>query len=699
MRAPLATPPAVMFTQLGAFSHRFEALVRPALPRLDDAVAAAEATPADVPGRGLLGPLREIRHQLRSLCDKVAEQQAYVLVFGPLKSGKSTLMNALAGAYVSEVTSLPAYPCLVFVGAGPSREYVVTRHDGERTTWADAREFAGHVDAAHAELAAALRAAEQQGVVFEPQQHFPRAIRRIDVHVPDSELASTGAVLVDTPGLYTRMRFGYDRMTREFRDAAACAVYVVRTDTLFLEQAFAEFHRLLELFSRVFLVVNVDSRKRDLSPDGKLVPSLEQSQPERVLEAFERLAMTAPLAQAHAEGRLRLFPVDLMRAASCALRKEPGEAPPADFAAFQRELTSFLGSAEYLAAFLRDSLQRARTVLGEAGLLLAGADAQRLRQALTAAGERADWLAAEERRTAAAAADDFAAACAPLAAVVAAEAGRAVRDCGAKLLRGLGAAIDTWFLSGHSLQWLLHDQWRPLVRDFRDDVTTAVRRGVETALAVPGAAVALPAERLDLLARAGVDLRSLLLRTLERLGAVAWPDEPGVPIDAGSIPLRRSVVDLVAFRSLGRVRERLFGPADAPDAKVTAKEKAARLGESGRLHLHQCITRYRGELGPAATATLASHFNARFVAAVDAALRRALADYGPALRVEREAAAASRERLQALAAPLRGLAETVHERLDGLHELGRAFAIDLAALPPRPSAAVDEALRRPAPVA
>ena len=60
---------------------------------------------------------------------------------------------------------------------------------------------------------------------------------------------------------------------------------------------------------------------------------------------------------------------------------------------------------------------------------------------------------------------------------------------------------------------------------------------------------------------------------------------------------------------------------------------------------------------------------------------------------------AARERLQALAAPLRGLAETVHERLDGLHELGRAFAIDLAALPPRPSAAADEALRRPEPVA
>ena len=53
---------------------------------------------------------------MQQLSDKVTEQQAYVLIFGPLKSGKSTMMNAIAGSYVSEVSSLPAYPCMVFVG-------------------------------------------------------------------------------------------------------------------------------------------------------------------------------------------------------------------------------------------------------------------------------------------------------------------------------------------------------------------------------------------------------------------------------------------------------------------------------------------------------------------------------------------------------------------------------------------------------
>lgn len=675
-----------MSTQLGAFRQRFDAHLAPVLPALDGALAALAAAAADVPGKALHGPLRELRHQLAALGEKVAQQQAFVLVFGPLKSGKSTLMNALAAAYVSEVTSLPAYPCLVFVGAGAQREYVVTRHDGTTTVWTDPQALAEHVDAAHGELADALRAAETQGVAFEPQERLPQAILRIDVRVPDSALAATGAVLVDTPGLYARMRFGYDRMTREFRDAAACAVFVVRSDTLFLEQAFAEFHQLLELFSRVFLVVNVDSRKRDLSPDGKLAPSVEQSHPERIVAAYERLAMTAPLRQAQAQGRLRLFPVDLMRAASWALRQAPGEPIPADFAAFQGDLTTFLGSAEYLAAFLRDALQRARTLLTEAGLRLAGDDVQRLRRQLADDDERLAFLAAEERRAAAAVAADLAPAFRPLAEAAARAAERSARDAGAKLLRGLGAAIDTWFLSGHSLQWLHREQWQPLVRDFRAEAAADARRAVEAACAGADGGLALPSGIPELLARAGVDLRALLAHALDRLGPVAWPDDADVPVDPATIPVRRTVVDLLAFRSAGRVRERLFGPDAAPDAKVAAKDKGARLGEAGRLHLHQAVGAYRSNLAPATTAALGRHFGDRLAAAGAAMLRDVLAAYAPQLQRRRDETAAARAQRAALAAPLKQLAVAAHEALGALPELGREFAVDLAALPPRPAA-------------
>lgn len=672
-----------MPTQLGAYCQRFDAMVRPVFAPLERALTVLAATAADVPGKALHGPLRELRHQLQALCDKVQEQHAYVLLFGPLKSGKSTLINALAGAYVSEVSSLPAYPCLVFVGAGPRREHVATRYDGTTQTWTNAQEFVRDLGAAHVELVVALRQAEQKGLAFEPAERFPQAIRRVDVRVPNSALAATGAVLVDTPGLYTRMRFGYDRLTREFRNAAACAVFVVRSDTLFLEQAFAEFHQLLDHFSRVFLVVNVDSSKRDLSPDGKLVPSLEQTQPERVLDAFEALAMTPQLQEALADGRLRLCACDLQRAASWSLQRAEGSPAPADFAAFEADLRGFLGSAEYLAAFLRDSLQRARSLLSEAGILLAGADMQRLRQRLAEHDERVGWTCGEEQQWLAALAIDLVPVFAPITAEVAAAAASAARDAGARLLSGLGAATDTWFLSGDSLQTLQREHWQPLVRAYRTAAATAGRAAVAAALSQPQCNLALPAGVGEVLRRAGVDAHAVLLRALDRLGEVAWADADNVPIDVAAIPLRRTLADLLAFRSGARMRERTFGPSAAPDARIPAAEKSARLGEASRLHLHQCLAGFRAGLPAATDAALRRHFGERFATAGATALRDALATYGPALRQERAQHEADRARLQALALPVRALAVAAHELLPQIAEIGRAFGVDVAGAPAR----------------
>src|SRR5690606_3185280 len=143
---------------------------------------------------------------------------------------------------------------------------------------------------------------------------------------------------------------------------------------LFLEQVFDEFGELLELFSRIFLVVNLDSTKKDLLPDGTLAPSLEHESPWEIIEAFENLAMTAPLKEAAEDGRLSIYPVDLLRAASRRITsRREGGAPQdegaakvdADFDMLLEDLTDFLNSNEYLKAFLQDSLRRSRTLIGE----------------------------------------------------------------------------------------------------------------------------------------------------------------------------------------------------------------------------------------------------------------------------------------------------------------------------------------------
>ena len=672
-----------MRTQLGTYCQQFDGILRPVLEALGSSLAAIAASRAGTPGKNLTAPLNDLRHQVSALCDKVSEQQAYVLIFGPLKSGKSTLMNAIAAAYVSEVSSLPAYPCLVFVSAGKAREYHVATYGGQKRTFTDGDELHAHIDAAHGELAQAIRAAEQRGLPFDPQEHFPAAIRRIDVRVPDSELATTGAVLVDTPGLYTRMRFGYDRMTREFRNAAACAIFVVKSDTLFLEQVFAEFQQLLDLFSRIFLVVNVDSHKRDLSPEGKLVPSVEQSEPDAVLRAFEQLAMSAPLQRAAAEGRVRMYPVDLMHAASNVLQKQPADQLPAGFRAFRQDLSDYLASSDYLAAFLRDSLQRAHGLLDEAHACAAGADVGQLTARIASLDEQLEFVANERLRVAETLRLDWTEAFARGEREIGSDLERFARDCGAKLLRTLGASIDTWFLSSHSLEWLVQGQWTPLVRDYRDDVLAAGRRVFDQQQMQPDAGLDLPGGTADLLRRAGIDLRNLRVRALTSLGAVVWQGQATVPVDLDAMPVKKGVMDLVAFRSLDSVRQRLFGSKQKPDTKIAGKDKAARLGEPGRLFLHQCVTQFRADLAPKTVAASKQFFGQALRAAIVSELHKQLAAYEPRLQLKHEELSAERARLVAVTLPLQQLGTQARKLQQALGELGRRFDQEIASAPPR----------------
>jgi len=291
-------------------------------------VASLRAVRANIHGKGdaetLQRPMAgfsDVHHRMESLLNKVEEQQAYLIIFGPLKSGKSTLMNAISAAYVSEVTSLPAYPCLVHVKHGDECSFVASRYSGEKVRFADNGALQALIEQSHETLAERLRQVEDQGDTFDPGVHYPDAIRRVDVTVPARNLKDSLTVLVDTPGLYTRMKFGYDLMTREFRNSAACAVFVVKTDNLFLEQVFEEFNELLDLFSRIFIVVNIDTNKRDLAADGSLQPSLESKSPGEVIRAFESLVMSAPLRRAQEAGRLKIYPIDLLNSASAAMRR------------------------------------------------------------------------------------------------------------------------------------------------------------------------------------------------------------------------------------------------------------------------------------------------------------------------------------------------------------------------------------------
>src|SRR5690606_387620 len=125
-----ASPAAFMKTVLQEFSASFETAITPLLEPLQTAATALAEAPEQLPARRLAPKLRELHDHIDSLVRKVAAQQAYVLIFGPLKSGKSTFMNALSSSYVSEVTSLPAYPCMVYVRYSDEPGFEVSQYDG-----------------------------------------------------------------------------------------------------------------------------------------------------------------------------------------------------------------------------------------------------------------------------------------------------------------------------------------------------------------------------------------------------------------------------------------------------------------------------------------------------------------------------------------------------------------------------------------
>ncbi len=590
-----------MRTLLSQFCEEFDGVVRPLLDPFQRSAQVLSESGDERPWKVILPGLLDLRHQLRTLADKVAEQQAYVLIFGPLKSGKSTLMNAVSAAYVSEVTSLPAYPCMVYCSHAETREFTLTNYKGEEQSFTDTAALRMQINRAHTELADRIRASEGSEEEFDPAIHFPQAIRRIDVKTPAGNLQTSGAVLVDTPGLYSRMKFGYDRMTREFRNSAACAIFVVKSDNLFLEQVFNEFTELLNLFSRIFLVVNLDSSKMDLKPDGSLVPSLEKSDPIRIIEAFENLSMSAPLKAAADEGKLKLYPVDLLRAASRRLTGDnDGEAfdGQANFDAFLGDLTDYLNSTDYLLAFLGDSLRQAQTLMAETkelcehdGVKQLDVEVERLdRDSI----ETQDRISALKRLVR----FDWKDAFGGLTGDLSGGAREQAKTVEEKTAHALDGALESWFENDSSLSDLLDGKLGPVLRSYQDEVALYVHKALSDRIARGNAGVLVPTSIQADLTKAGISLTDIGRKALEGVQVESVLGDISPPLRSEDIPVKKTFWDWILFRSKPSVRRKLFGPTNSPSVRIQKADKARRIGAPGKTVMRNTLDEYRGTFFP-----------------------------------------------------------------------------------------------------
>lgn len=632
-----------MITEIQRFCEAFAQDLSPFSRQLDEALGDIRSHEEIDPLRSLAPTVSDVRHSLKTLSDKIESQQAYLLIFGPLKSGKSTLMNSLAGRYVSEVSSLPAYPCLVYVAHGEKQAFAITNYNGIRHEFTTNDEMQRKIDADHEALADRIVEVEKRGETFEPGVHFPEAIRRIDITLPAESLKASGTVLVDTPGLYSRMKFGYDLMTREFRNFAACAVFVVKTDNLFLEQVFDEFNDLLGYFSRIFLIVNIDTSKQDLAPDGTLKPSLERMKPERVIEAFRSLTMNASLREAYEQGRLRIYPVDLLQAASEKLRgttasdlegdiknavealREDGEGDSTEdtdaalesrvreftetssdenlgaggqgYRAFISDLTDYLNSSDYLHEFMFDSLRQGRQLADEIDRLSASEELERRNREEAELSEEIQVIndklqAARTLRQA-----KLVTALDPeqiKGEDLITEEKRAFTE---KLAQRLHDNLSGWYEGDDTLEELQAKYVNEPIAFEEEPIYDRLTRKIKFVVDSAEGGVQASKESLRALDRLGFSLDSLIRDSFRHFASEVPKPSLKLTLDTSRIPVRKGFWDWVLFRSQTNVNRSFLG--ENLDKKIPSGTKQKRLGGSAKEHLVHVIDQHLGQEIPA----------------------------------------------------------------------------------------------------
>jgi len=572
----------------------------------------------------VLPELRDVRHHIQLLLEKVKNQQAYVLIFGPLKSGKSTLMNAICASYVSEVTTLPAYPCLVNISYSKKSEYCAVQYDGKSKKFTDQDDLHKSIQRAHVDLTHKLREVEGAGKAFDPVVHMPSAFRKIDIKLTIPELATSSAVLVDTPGLYSRMKFGYDQMTRDFRNTAACAIFVVKSDNLFLEQVFEEFTELLDLFSRIFLIVNLDTRKQDLSSDGELVPSLEQKDPQKIIDAFRNLAMSAPLKEAVDDGRLRIYPVDLLSAASGRIRankesdkKKAAQSSQAQaikglpvknqpvkdqkalkvkkmdmqsvesFENLRGDLINFLNSNDYLKSFLVDSVRRGASLMATIQKTLKNPSFTKIKANIDQLEVDKKVLERKHKAVDNLTSTDWHALSSNLSKELEAKTSESVEKIQKASGPDLEEILNLWWKGDTSLHDLKELKLLPYFKKAAQSYTDELSGLMAGKTANKNAGLEISGSLTKDLETMQISLHTIVEKALK----VAKPENlvSQSKLSVSAIPVKRSFLDWIMFRGTRRVRANVFGNENEPSQVIPSGVKDKRLGETARDYiLSQC---------------------------------------------------------------------------------------------------------------
>lgn len=608
--------------------------------------------------------LAALAGELAALVERVTHERATVFVFGPAKAGKSTLLDALGGARLSEVSILPGYPCLLRARHAEEESAQLLRFDGTLEAVPDPDALRLLLQRSHGELVTRVREVRAAGEAFDPARHHQGAVRRVERARPAGPLASGALELVECPPIHGPLFPSYAEMMIGEPDHARAAVFVVRAAQLCDDAVFDGIEELLAAFERLILVVNLDERGRELSRAGELAASPEREDPARLVAAFEEFSTCDALVRAVRAGRVPVLALDLLEAARTRLHgaeEGPAVSPRqrTRYVDLARELAQGLDRHEAFLALGASALRRAGELLEE-GREQAGtpllAELVRSREALErelaaqlrvraaleqlGARERARWEVEELFEGL-------------RAALVSRGLARA-RELADELQPRLARALEDWFADGSSLQALLEQAFEPRLASARTELARSAERALREELE-PAAVTRLSEAVRNELAAARFDLGALLARSAARL-RLSLPPAPLRALDLSAIPVRPRLGQRLTWRGAADVRRALFGPPEAPDAPISSADKARRLGDEARAAMGASVAeRVRAMLEEEAH---------RLARALDEAL---LATFAEDLR-----AAVERE-LARLAEPTRVLAARL-ESLGASHDALAALA-------------------------
>src|SRR5690606_14203686 len=140
------------------------------------------------------------------------------------------------------------------------------------------------------------------------------------------------------------------------------------------------------------------------------------------------------------------------------------------------------------------------------------------------------------------------------------------------------AALARWFDSDASFASLLRDGLGPVLGRYRDEVAAIASEVTQTVLGSDvSVATMLRAHREDV-ARSGVEIAPVARKALTGLAPTPKNDVPRLDVPVAVVQVKKSIWDLLLFRSQAKVRRRLLGPDDAPEKPIPRRIKQKRLG-------------------------------------------------------------------------------------------------------------------------